>query len=53
MNEYSVELFVDSGDEENTEIAILKKQEMEKWKRDMESRALSEYYKQKITYINT
>ena len=48
MNEFKVELFVASDDEQNIMLSGLNEDEMEKWKEDMEVRALSEYYKQKI-----
>lgn len=49
MNEFKVELYIDNGNEENIEISRLNEKETERWKRDMEARALSEYYKRKIT----
>lgn len=48
MNEFRVELFIDSGDEEDIKLSSLNKKDTEQWKKDMETRALSEYYKQKI-----
>lgn len=48
MNEFKVELYIDNGKEENIKILRLNEKETEHWKRDMEARALSEYYKQKI-----
>ena len=48
MNEFVVELFVVSDDEQDVMLSSLTEDEMEQWKEDMEVRALSEYYKQKI-----
>ena len=48
MNEFVVELFVASDDEQDVMLSSLNEDEMEQWKKDMEARALSEYYKQKI-----
>ena len=48
MNEFRVELFVASDDEHEVMISNLNEDEMKKWKEDMEVRALSEYYNQKI-----
>ena len=48
MNEFRVELFVASDDEQDIMLSSFSEDEIEKWKEDMEVRALSEYYKQKI-----
>ena len=48
MNEFVVELFVASDDEQDVMLSRLNKDEMEQWKKDMEARALSEYHNQKI-----
>ena len=42
MNEFRVELFIDSGENEKIEFSSMKEKEKEKWKKDMEERALSE-----------
>jgi len=47
MNEFRVELFIDSG-EEDIKLSSMNEKEMEQWKKNMELRALSEYYKRKI-----
>ena len=52
MNEFVVELFIASDDEQDVMLSSLNEDEMEKWKEDMEVRALSEYYKQKIKITN-
>ena len=52
MNEFRVELFVADDDEQDIMLSSLNEDEMEKWKEDMEVRALSEYYKQKIKITN-
>lgn len=48
MNEFVVELFIDNGGNEIIDCSKLNKNDMEQWKRDLEERALSEYYNQKI-----
>ena len=48
MDEYKVEFFIASDDEENIKLTSLNEDEMEQWKKDMEARALSEYHNQKI-----
>ena len=48
MNEFVVELFVTSDDEQVIMLSSLNEDEMEQWKKDMEARALSEYHNQKI-----
>ena len=48
MDEYIVELFIDSGEKENIELSALSENDMEQWKKDMEARALSAYYNKKI-----
>ena len=48
MNEFKVELFIASDDEQDIMLSSLNEDEMDKWKEDMEVRALSEYYNQKI-----
>ena len=48
MNEFVVELFVASDDEQDVMLSSLNEDEMEQWKKDMEVRVLSEYYNKKI-----
>lgn len=48
MNEFKVERYIDNGNEENIKISSLNEKETEHWKKNLEVRALSEYYKQKI-----
>ena len=48
MNEFVVELFVASDDEQDIMLSSLNEDEMEQWKKDVEERALSEYHNQKI-----
>ena len=48
MDEYKVEFFIASDDEENIKLSSLNEKDMEEWKKDMEARALSEYYNKKI-----
>lgn len=48
MNEFRVELFVARDDEQDVMLSSLNEDEVEQWKKDMEARALSEYYNKKI-----
>mgnify|MGYP007111675961 CR=1 FL=1 len=48
MNEFRVELFIASDDEQDMMFSSLNEDEMEQWKKDVEERALSEYHNQKI-----
>ena len=48
MNEFVVELFIASDDEQDVKLSSLNEDEIEQWKKDMEARALSEYYNRKI-----
>ena len=52
MNEFKVELFIASDDEQDIMLSSLNEEKIEKWKEDMEARALSEYYKQNIKVTN-
>ena len=47
MNEYSIEFFVESHEDGTVESLNLN-EENEECKKEMEARALSEYYKRKI-----
>ena len=48
MNEFIIELFIDSQDEKNKELSTLNEKKANQWKIDLEARALSEYYKRKV-----
>ncbi len=49
MAEFRVELYLGSNDEEDNEkFTDLAEEDMARWKRDAEARALSEFYHQKI-----
>lgn len=48
MHEFSVEYFIVSDDEKSMKLSSLNEKDMEKWKKDTESRALSEYYNTRI-----
>lgn len=48
MNDFRVEYFIENGEAQNIKLSCLDEKNMEQWKRDMESRALSKYYNQKI-----
>ena len=48
MDEYKVEFFIASDDEENIKLTSLNEKDMEHWKRELEEQALFEYFKRKI-----
>ena len=48
MNEFMVELFIASDDEQDVMLSSLNEKEMELWKRELEEQALFEYYNRKI-----
>ncbi len=48
MNEFVVELFIASDDEQEIKLTSLNEKEMELWKRELEEQALFEYYNRKI-----
>jgi hypothetical protein len=47
MNEYYIDLFIES-DDETVEPLDMNEENKNEWKKDMEAIALSEYYKRKI-----
>ena len=48
MNEFVVELFIASDDEQEVKLTNLNEKDMEHWKRELEEQALFEYYNRKI-----
>lgn len=48
MDEYKVEFFIASDDEQEVKLTSLNEKDMEHWKRELEEQALFEYYKRKI-----
>lgn len=48
MDDFRIEYYIDSKDNQNIKLSDLNEKDMEEWKKDMESRALSEYYNKKI-----
>ena len=48
MNEYSIDLLIEGDEDENVESLNLNEENKQEWKKEMEARALSEYYKRKI-----
>ena len=48
MNEYCIEVFIESDEDENVKSLNLNEENKKEWKEEMEARALSEYYKRKI-----
>ena len=52
MNEFRVELYIDSGELQNTELSKLDEKDINQWKTELEERALGEYYNKKIKISN-
>ncbi len=48
MDEFRIEFYIDSGDNQNIKLSGLNEKDMEQWKKDMEARALNEYYNKKV-----
>lgn len=48
MDDFRMEYYKDIGDGQNIKLSSLNEKDMEEWKKDMEARALSEYYNKKI-----
>ena len=48
MDEYKVEFFIASDDEQEVKLSSLNEKDMEHWKRELEEQALFEYYNRKI-----
>ena len=48
MDEYKVEFFIASDDEQEVKLSSLNEKEFELWKRELEEQALFEYYNRKI-----
>lgn len=48
MDDFRIEYYIDNGDDQNIKLSSLNEKDMEEWKKDMEARALSEYYNKKI-----
>ena len=48
MNEFAVELFIASDDEQEVKLSSLNEKDMEHWRREVEEQALFEYFKRKI-----
>ena len=52
MNAFRVERYIDNGNKENTNFLNLNEKEVNQWKKDIEARALSEFYNTKIKILN-
>ena len=52
MNEFRVELYIDSGESQNTQLSCLEEKDINQWKIELEERALGEYYNKKIKISN-
>ena len=48
MDEYKIEFFIASDDEQDVKLSSLNGKDMEHWRREVEERALFEYYTRKI-----
>ena len=48
MDEYKVEFFIASDDEQEVKLTSLNEKDMEHWKMELEEQALFEYYNRKI-----
>ena len=48
MDDFRIEYYIDGKYNQNIKLSDLNEKDMEEWKKDMESRALSEYYNKKI-----
>ena len=48
MDEYKIEFFIASDDEQDVKLSSLNGKDMEHWRREVEERALFEYYNRKI-----
>ena len=48
MDEYKVEFFIASDDEQEVKLLSLNEKDMEHWRREVEEQALFEYYNRKI-----
>ena len=48
MDEYKVEFFIASDDEQEIKLTNLNEKDIEHWKRELEEIALFEYYNRKI-----
>ena len=48
MDEFCIEFYIDGIEEKNTKLSNLNEKDIEQWKKDLEARALGEYYKKKI-----
>ena len=48
MYDFRVECYIDGGGKQNIKPSDLNEKDIEEWKKDMETRALSEYYNKKI-----
>ena len=52
MDEYCIEVFIESDEDENVKSLNLNEENKQEWKEEMEARALSEYYNTKIKISN-
>ena len=52
LYEFRIEYYIDNGDKKDIKLSALDEKDTKQWKRDMEARALSEYYQEKIKVSN-
>lgn len=48
MKDYSIEYYIDNGDGQSIKLSALNEKDIKEWRKNMEARALSEYYNKKI-----
>ena len=48
MEEYRVEYYIDINSNKTIKFSDINEKDKDKWKKDMESRAISEFYNKKI-----
>ena len=48
MDDYNIEYCIDNGDERVIKLSGLNDKDLKEWRKDMEARALSEYYNKKV-----
>ena len=48
MDEYKIEFFIASDDEQEVKLTNLNEKDIEHWKRELEEQALFEYHNRKI-----
>ncbi len=52
MGEFKIECYITSDENENTKLSEMPEKDFESWRKDMETRALGEYYNRKIEILD-